>query len=71
MLVLGRKAGQIVDVYYDGMLLCSVSIADVSDGRVRLGFQACDEVKILRREMGSLHVEQLSIPRRCDPIDVS
>jgi carbon storage regulator len=57
MLVLSRKAGEIVRIGSDITLV----VLDVSGGRVRLGFSAPTQVRIVRQEICD-HLGEPSLP---------
>lgn len=50
MLVLGRKRGEQVDLVV-GDLTIRVTVIESTPGRIRLGFEAPEEVHILRSEL--------------------
>jgi carbon storage regulator len=47
MLVLGRKAGQSIQV--GGVV--KITITELNGGQVKIGFEAPDEIKIVRTEL--------------------
>jgi carbon storage regulator len=47
MLVLSRRLGESIDI--DGVV--TVTLLEIRDGRVRLGFEADRSVKVLRSEL--------------------
>ncbi len=60
MLALSRKAGQQIDLIYQGQLLATVEVVRIAGNRVTVGFDGMpDNLTILRREIVDREREEL------------
>jgi carbon storage regulator CsrA len=50
-LALTRKRNQSIVLFQDGETLCRVTVVEIGDGKVKLGFEAPKDVTILREEI--------------------
>lgn len=51
MLVLARKENEVINIYKDGVRVLSLTICALRCDKVRLGFEAADDVEIVRLEI--------------------